>query len=80
MEIRPDRQKLIELAHYKMPFGKYKGYYLVDLPQPYLVWFRQKGFPKGKLGDLLESMLEIKMNDLEPLIRKIQKDFPGETR
>jgi len=76
MDISPDKQKLIELAHYRMPFGKFKGRYLVDLPEAYLIWFRQKGFPDGKLGNLLESILEIKINGLEPLIRKIQKDFP----
>ena len=76
MKITPDKEKLIELAHYKMPFGKYKGRYLVDLPEPYLVWFHQKGFPDGKLGFLLQSMFEIKVNGLESLIYKVQKDFP----
>ncbi len=76
MKIQPDNQKLIELAHYKMPFGKYKGRYLVQLPEPYLIWFQQKGFPQGKLGDLLKAMTEIKINGLEALIYKIQKDFP----
>ena len=76
MNIAPDRQKLIELAHYRMPYGKYKGRYLVDLPEPYLVWFQQKGFPDGKLGRLLQSMFEIKLNGLEGLIHKIQKEFP----
>lgn len=76
MEIGPDRTQLLELAHYKMPFGKYKDRYLVDLPLPYLVWFRQKGFPKGKLGAYLQTMLDIKDNGLEPMIKKIQKEFP----
>ena len=76
MELKPDNQKLIELAHYRMPYGKYKGRYLVDLPEAYLVWFQQKGFPDGKLGELLRSMLEIKTNNLESLIRGIQKHFP----
>jgi uncharacterized protein (DUF3820 family) len=76
MEITPDYKKLIELAHYRMPIGKFKGRYLIDLPEPYLVWFRQKGFPEGKLGVLLRSMLEIKINGLETHIRRIQKDFP----
>ncbi len=75
MEIIPDKEKLIELAHYRMPFGKYKGRYLVDLPEAYLVWFKQKGYPDGKLGFLLKSMFEIKVNGLESLIRKVQKDF-----
>lgn len=78
MEIKPDKQKLIELAHYRMPFGKHKGRYLVDIPEAYYIWFQQKGFPEGKLGLLLRSMLEIKVNSLESVIRKIQKDFPNE--
>ncbi len=80
MEIIPDKAKLIELAHYRMPFGKYKGKYLVELPESYLIWFQQKGFPNGKLGDLLQSMLEIKTNSLESVIRNIQKHFPKESR
>jgi len=80
MELQPDRKHLITLAHYKMPFGKHKGFYLVDLPESYLFWFKQKGFPKGTLGKLLESMLEIKTNELEFMIRRIQKDFPKEPR
>ena len=76
MEIRPDTQKLLELAHYKMPFGKYKGSYLVDLPLAYLVWFKQKGFPYGKLGEHMRTMLDVKSDGLEPLIRKLQKEFP----
>ena len=76
MEIRPDTKKLLELAHYKMPFGKYKGSYLVDLPLAYLVWFKQKGFPSGKLGEHMRTMLDVKSDGLEPLIRKLQKEFP----
>jgi len=72
----PDKKQLIELAHYRMPFGKYKGRYLVNLPEAYFVWFKQKGFPDGKLGRLLQSMHEIKINGLESIILKIQKDFP----
>lgn len=79
MEIRPDRKQLLEMAHYKMPFGKYKGRYLVDLPLPYLVWFSQKGFPEGKLGNYLNTMLTIKDNNLEPIIRKLQKEFPKQS-
>lgn len=78
MEIEPDKSELIALAHYKMPFGKFKGAYVIDLPEAYLVWFQRKGFPKGKLGTVLAMALEIKMNGLEPLIRQIQKDVPLE--
>ncbi len=74
--IKNNTQELIELAHYKMPFGKYKGRYLVDLPEPYLIWFQQQGFPEVKLGNLLRAMTEIKINGLEALIKKVQKDFP----
>ena len=76
MEIRGNSKELLQLAHYKMPFGKYKDRYLFDLPLAYLVWFKQRGFPKGKLGEHLQVMLEIKSNGLEPIIRKLQKEFP----
>ncbi len=58
-----------------MLFGKYKGYFLVDLPELYLVWYKNKGFPEGKLGRQLQLMYEIKLNGLEYLIRNIQKSL-----
>lgn len=79
MEIQPNKEQLLELAHYKMPYGKYKDRYLVDLPLPYLVWFKQKGFPSGKLGNYLNIMLTIKDNGLESMIRKLQREFPKES-
>lgn len=79
MNVFPDKKELIILAHYKMPYGKYKGRYLVDLPEPYLNWFHQKGFPNGKLGLQLRAIHEIKINGLEALIKKIQKDFRKES-
>ncbi len=75
MSLQPDKQALIDLANAKMPFGKFKGRYLVDLPEPYLVWFSQQGFPKGKLGDQLQQMFEIKVNGLEAMIRTIRDRF-----
>ncbi|MFV0539696.1 MAG: DUF3820 family protein [Aestuariibaculum sp.] len=72
----PDKKFLLDLAHTKMPFGKYKDRYLIDLPEHYLVWFNQKGFPKGKLGDMLKQVYELKINGLEDLIRNINKHFP----
>ncbi len=68
---KPDAKHLIELANYKMPFGKYKDQYLVNLPEAYYAWFQQKGFPEGKLGRLMKEMHEIKMNGLEDLLRKL---------
>ncbi len=58
------------LTTMKMPFGKYTGLRLVDLPEPYLVWFYRKGFPEGKLGRLLQTVYEIKLNGLEYLFKQ----------
>ena len=66
-EMTPDPEALLELAGTRMPFGKYKGRLLIDLPEPYVVWFRQKGFPLGKLGQQLETVYVIKANGLEHL-------------
>lgn len=67
----PDEQELLELAHTKMPFGKYAGRYLVDLPETYVLWFKGKGYPSGKLGDQLRAIEEIKTNGLEFLLHQI---------
>lgn len=56
-----------------MPFGKYQGRYLVDLPEHYVVWYHSKGFPAGKLGEQLAIIYEIKVNGLEHLIRPLIK-------
>lgn len=62
-----DHNLLLQLAAMKMPFGKYAGRLLIDLPEPYVVWFAQKGFPGGKLGEMLAIVYEIKVNGLEYL-------------
>jgi len=62
-----DPEHLLELSRVRMPFGKYRGRLLIDLPEPYVVWFAQKGMPRGKLGELLQSIYEIKLNGLEYL-------------
>lgn len=67
---------LIKLAHTKMPFGKYEGRYLIDLPEHYVVWYSQKGFPKGQLGEQLQLVHELKLNGLEELVRNIKRNFP----
>jgi hypothetical protein len=59
-----------------MPFGKYKDRHLIDLPEYYIVWYRNKGLPKGQLGEQLQLVYELKLNGLEELIRNIKKNFP----
>ena len=55
-----------------MPFGKYEGRFLIDLPEYYLVWYKQKGFPKGKLGEQMALVYELQLNGLEDLVRNIR--------
>ncbi|MEA3465964.1 MAG: DUF3820 family protein [Thermodesulfobacteriota bacterium] len=64
---KPDSQEFIKLYTTLMPYGKYKGCRLVDLPEPYVVWLANHGFPSGKLGDMLHSVYAIKVNGLEYL-------------
>jgi len=63
---------LIQIVRMPMPFGKYKGRLICDLPVSYLEWFNRKGFPKGKLGMLLQTMYEIKLNGLDSLLDPIK--------
>ncbi len=66
------REHLKLLVTMDMPFGKYAGRKLVDLPEPYLVWFANQGFPPGKLGELMALLYEIKLNGLESLLRPLR--------
>ncbi len=75
MEAQANGNILKELVIMKMPFGKYKGRTLCDLPISYLEWFAGKGFPKGKLGMLLSTIYEIKLNGLEQLLDPIKKSL-----
>jgi len=65
---------LVRLANARMPFGKYSGRLLVDLPEAYVVWFSRQGYPKGELGELLASLYAIKENGLEPLLRPLVRN------
>ena len=71
-ECTPDADVLLQLAKMRMPFGKYKGRLLIDLPEPYVVWYSQKGFPDGELGDMLRMLYEIKVNGLEYLFKPLR--------
>jgi len=66
-----DQQLLIDAINQEMPFGKYAGRKLLHLPEPYLVWFHNKGFPKGKLGEQLGLMHEVKVNGLEAMLQPL---------
>jgi uncharacterized protein (DUF3820 family) len=67
-----DLQLLVER---EMPYGKYKGRKIADLPGDYLNWFAREGFPKGEIGRLLALMQEIDHNGLKTLLDPLRK--PG---
>ncbi len=68
MEIKPDPKVLIDIVTTKMPFGKHKGTLICDMPVYYLEWLKNKGFPPGKLGMLLASTYEIKINGVAKIL------------
>jgi uncharacterized protein len=70
---QPDTDELLALASMRMPFGKYRGRLLIDLPEPYVVWFANNGFPEGKLGRMLQAVYEIKVNGLEYLFIPLRR-------
>jgi uncharacterized protein len=69
-----DRELLLELLEYRMPYGKYQGVRLLELPEAYLAWFARKGMPEGKLGRLMETALVVRSNGLEPVCRKLRAE------
>ena len=66
------QNQLEKLATQTMPYGKYKGTLLIDLPEHYVAWYHTKGFPNGDLGILLGLLYEIKLNGLEYLVRPLK--------
>jgi len=70
--LTPDPKMMFKLVNTTMPFGKYKGWILMDLPEPYVVWFHANGFPSGELGDLLKMLYEVKLNGLEYLFKPLR--------
>ncbi|RZA09756.1 MAG: hypothetical protein EOP11_00675 [Proteobacteria bacterium] len=67
-----NHESLLKLARWKMPFGRYEGWLIAELPEPYLVWYSAKGFPDGELGQLLAMMLEMRANGLESLLQPLK--------
>lgn len=72
-----DPQLMFKLARHRMPFGKYANWLLIDLPEPYVVWFARQGFPNGELGRLLAIVHEIKINGLEHLFDPLRSNPPA---
>jgi len=70
--VLPDRNAFLKLAQAIMPFGKYAGRRLVDLPESYVIWLSRKGFPKGELGEMLNTVYVIKANGLEYLFKQLK--------
>jgi uncharacterized protein len=68
-----DKSILSDLVSMKMPFGKFKGRLISNLPEPYLLWFHQNGYPQGRIGILLNTLYEIRLNGLEFLLKELQK-------
>ena len=71
MGLNPEILK--SLVEQKMPFGKYKGTVLSNLPVSYLEWFNRKGMPTGKLGMQLHTLYEIKSNGLEEILHQLKQ-------
>lgn len=65
-------EDLLAIARTRMPFGRYEGRVLIDLPEAYVVWFAKNGFPEGKLGRLLALLYDIKLNGLESLFEPLR--------
>ena len=66
-------EDLETLVTRKLPFGKYEGWIIADLPGPYLNWFAREGFPNGEIGQLLQLMHEIDHNGLSDLLTPLRQ-------
>jgi uncharacterized protein (DUF3820 family) len=64
---------LLKLATWTMPFGRFNGRILIELPEEYLFWFVDRGFPDGKLGFLMKLALELKANGADGVVREMAK-------
>ena len=68
-----DEAQFYKLGTYKMPFGRYAGIRLIDIPEEYFIWFKNSnGYPDGELGEMMQSAYEIKVNGLEYLFKQFK--------
>ena len=74
IDVQFDESFLLRLANARMPFGKYTGSLLINLPEAYVVWFARKGYPGGEIGEQLASLYAIKENGLEGLLRPLVRN------
>lgn len=72
--LSPDPESLLRLVNTRMPYGRYQGRLLIDLPEPYLVWLVNRELPKGELGRQLQEIYEIKLNGLEGMLRRLLRE------
>ena len=68
-----EKENVLKLVRIKMPFGKYAGRVLIDLPEEYLLWFDKKGFPDGALGELLKLCLALKIEGLDTVVKPLKR-------
>ncbi|GGZ15318.1 hypothetical protein GCM10007049_04250 [Echinicola pacifica] len=69
------KEILIDIVTKRMPFGKYKGQLICDIPEHYLVWLHKQGFPEGKLGMWLHTVYEIRLNGLDDILKQLKKQY-----
>jgi uncharacterized protein len=70
-----ENEILVDLVTKRMPYGKYKGFLIADIPEHYLVWMKREGFPEGKLGMWLSTIYEIRLNGLEYLLAPLRTKY-----
>jgi uncharacterized protein len=74
-DIYNNTEILVKLVNYRMPFGRFADKLLLEIPEEYYIWFKNKGFPEGRLGEFMAMMLEIKINGLEHLLIPLKKPY-----
>jgi len=71
-DVMLDKSLLLKILVTPIPFGKYQGRMIIDLPEAYLLWFQKEGFPKGEIGKLLQIALEIEVSGSKDLVKSLK--------